>query len=144
MIFDKAPHAFKKEMDIVGCYIEHNGNILLLYRHAHKINGNKYGLPAGKVERGETVRHAMAREIHEETGLKIEQEKLSEIGMVYVRNSGQDFQYHMFKYAFATKPHITINPAEHKNFIWASPKESLSMDLIHDLGECIKEYYKLT
>jgi len=36
MIFKEAPADFKKEIDVVGCYVEHDGNFVLLHRQPHK------------------------------------------------------------------------------------------------------------
>jgi 8-oxo-dGTP pyrophosphatase MutT (NUDIX family) len=63
MIFKTAPADFNKKMDVAGCYIQHEGQFVLLHRHVHKSSGNKWGLPAGKVDPGETVAEAMQREI---------------------------------------------------------------------------------
>lgn len=71
MIFQEAPIDFNKEIDVVGCYVQYDGKFVLLHRQPHKTNGNRLGLPAGKVDPGETVHRAMSREIKEETGLDI-------------------------------------------------------------------------
>jgi 8-oxo-dGTP pyrophosphatase MutT (NUDIX family) len=43
-------------------------NILAVTR---KRDSSKYGLPGGKVEPGESLLHALVREVHEETGLHL-------------------------------------------------------------------------
>ena len=143
MIFKEAPADFKKEIDVVGCYVEHDGEFVLLHRQPYKTHGNKFGLPAGKVDPGETIHQAMSREIREETGLDISEENLQYIDSILVRNEGHDFGYHMFATNLSVKPEIRINPNEHQGYIWASPREALEMDLIHDLDECIKTYYQV-
>ncbi|MBI1838938.1 MAG: NUDIX hydrolase [Candidatus Colwellbacteria bacterium] len=142
MLFREAPADFKKEIDVVGCYIQHAGKFVLLHRRAHKSNGDKLGLPAGKVDSGETIHQAMSREIKEETGLDVSEKNLEHIGSVFVRNEGHDFGYHMFVTNLSTKPEILINPKEHQAYLWTSPSEALEMDLIHDLDECIRTYYR--
>ncbi|MFZ2682024.1 MAG: NUDIX hydrolase [Patescibacteria group bacterium] len=143
MIFQEAPKDFNKEIDVVGCYVQHDGKFVLLHRQPHKTNGNKLGLPAGKVDPGETIHRAMSREIKEETGLDISEEDLEHIGTVFVRNEGHDIGYHMFIARLSTQPEIIVNLKEHQAYVWVSPIEALKLDLIHDLDECIKTYYEL-
>lgn len=143
MIFQEPPSDFNKEIDVVGCYVEFEGKIVLLHRHAHKSSGNKLGLPAGKVDPGETIHQAMRREIEEETRLLVEEDDLEHIGSVYVRNEGHDLEYHMFITRPNAKPEIVINPAEHQGHLWITPSEAIARDLVHDLAECIQDYYEL-
>ena len=144
MIFQEAPMDFNEEMDVVGCYVQHDKKFVLLLRQPYKTNGNKLGLPAGKVDPGESIHQAMSRELKEETGLDISEESLEHIGTVFVRNDGHDIGYHMFITRFSTQPEIIINPKEHQAYIWASPIEALELNLIHDLDECIKTYYRVS
>jgi ADP-ribose pyrophosphatase YjhB (NUDIX family) len=49
-----------------------NGNKILLVRRApHLLDGGKWGIIGGYVERDETTKEAAAREIFEETGYKV-------------------------------------------------------------------------
>ena len=57
-------------MRVVGCFLEYDGKFVLLLRHVHKADGGTWGLPAGKVEPGESDETAMLRELYEETGYK--------------------------------------------------------------------------
>lgn len=84
----------------------------------------------------------MSREIKEETGLNILEGNLEHVGSVFIRNEGHDLGYHMFVTHFSAQPEIIINLKEHQGYVWASPSEALTMNLIHDLGECIKIYYQ--
>ncbi len=143
MIFRKEPLDFKKEIDVVGCYVQHDGKFVLLHRHAHKTNGNTFGLPAGKMDKDENIHQAMSREVREETGLEIPENDLEYFDSLFVRNEGHDIVYHMFSVSLADKPEIKINDLEHKAFVWVSPSESLQMKLIHDLADCTKLFYRL-
>lgn len=143
MIFKQPPVDFKKEIDVVGCYVQYDGKFILLHRHAHKTNGDKLGLPAGKVDTGEHIHRAMSREIKEETGLDIAEQDLIYIDSVFVRNEGHDIHYHMFATNLSEKPNVLINPHEHQGYVWVSPSEALTMNLIHDMDECIRIYYGL-
>ena len=128
-------------MDVVGCFVENNGQFILLYRQAHKANGNKWGLPAGKVNPGETIHQAIVREIFEETGIQVLESNIQHYDSMFVRNKGHDFVYHAFSIKLSTRPEVIINPKEHTEFIWVTPRDALQMDLIHDLDERIQTYY---
>ncbi len=141
MIFKTAPTDFDKKMDVVACYLEHDGRFVLLHRPAHKSSGNKWGRPAGKVDAGEDIATAMQREIQEETGVSIVREDLRHFDTVFVRAGGNDIEYHMFSYALEIRPDIKINPGEHQSYTWVLPQEAIQMDLVHDLDECIEMFY---
>ena len=56
----------------VGAVVWNRQNEVLLIRRANPPRRNEWSLPGGRVEFGETLRNALAREIREETGLDIE------------------------------------------------------------------------
>ncbi|TSC53137.1 MAG: pyrophosphohydrolase [Parcubacteria group bacterium LiPW_72] len=141
MIFLKTPPNFKPRFKVASCYVEFKGKILLLFRNSHKLEGNKWGVPAGKIHLGETEQEAMVREIKEETGLEILPEKLDYFHKVYVRYPDYDFVYHIFFLKLDSEPMIKINPREHKEHAWVMPQDALNMKLVSDLDGCIKMYY---
>ncbi len=144
MIFQTPPPDFKKRFDIVGCFLEHDGKFVLLHRHDHKASGGKWGLPAGKMDEGETPQEAVLREIKEETGLQLPAAQVRYHSSRYVRDGDFDIEWHMFGASLAEKPEITVNPYEHSEFRWVTPAEALRMDnLIHDLDGCIKLFYDM-
>jgi len=55
----------------VGALVTRAKNSLLLVQRARDPGKGKLGLPGGFVDRNETVEHALAREVREETGLRI-------------------------------------------------------------------------
>ncbi len=61
----------------VGVLIIKDGNVLLV-KHGEKTDHvtNTYGLPAGRIEEGETEKQAAIRELKEETGLRTTEEAL--------------------------------------------------------------------
>lgn len=143
MIFTEAPKDFQKEIDVVACYIQHADKFVLLQRNPDKAHGTKWGLPAGKIDAGETMHKAMQREIFEETALRIPSDNLQYYTSLFVRNEGHDLEYHMFSIDLDEEPTIQINPYEHQDFKWVTPPESQSMDLVQDQDECNRLFYKL-
>jgi 8-oxo-dGTP pyrophosphatase MutT (NUDIX family) len=53
---------------VVHAIVEQQGRFLLGRRHESFLEGGKLGLPAGYVERDETMSEAVLRELYEETG----------------------------------------------------------------------------
>lgn len=56
----------------VAVLIRPDGRVLLAQRPAGKVYGGWWEFPGGKIERGESPAHALARELHEELGLRSE------------------------------------------------------------------------
>ena len=55
----------------VGVLIDAAGRFLLTSRPAGKVYAGYWEFPGGKLEAGETVEHALRRELHEELGIEI-------------------------------------------------------------------------
>jgi 8-oxo-dGTP pyrophosphatase MutT (NUDIX family) len=143
MMHVRAPKDFNPKYEIVSCFLEHDGEILLLCRQDNRPQGNTWGVPAGKVDKGEKLHDATAREVREETGTHVHPKDLDYWGKVFVRYPDFDFVYHMFRIIMDKKPEIKINKSEHKAHAWISPKESLKLALMPDEGACVKLFYKL-
>jgi 8-oxo-dGTP diphosphatase len=56
----------------VGAVVLREDGAVLLVRRARPPAVGSWTLPGGKVEAGETLEQAIAREVHEETGLRVE------------------------------------------------------------------------
>jgi len=132
------PGNFQPKFEVVACFVQFAGKILLLLRQDHKNEPNTYGTPAGKVELGESIDSAMERELFEETGLH---NKARYFNTVYVQYNDYDFIYHMYSLELVEEPTITINSKEHKSYIWKTPEEALQENLIQDLDACIQMFF---
>lgn len=138
MIFLEKPDDFKPELEIVSCFLEHDGKILLLHRQDHKPQGNTWGVPAGKIDLGESKDEAMRRELFEETGVTAKEKKSVWERTVYVRYPEYDFVYHIYRLTLNEFPSVMIDDRAHKSYVWITPEESLAMNLIRDLDACVK------
>ena len=141
MIFKEATENFNPKFEVVGCFVENNGAILLLHRQDHKPEGGTWGVPAGKVDDGEEVSEAMARELQEETGIVLPSSELAYFTPVFARYDEYDFIFHIFHTTLDERECVCVQDSEHKEFRWVSPRHALEIPLIHDLGACIKLYY---
>ena len=143
MIYEEKPEDFSSRFDVVSCFVEHAGEILLLHRQDSKPQGNTWGVPAGKVDNGESILETMLRELKEETGLVLAPDKLEYFGNIYVKYPDFDFVYHMFSTSFDARPDIRINSAEHKAYAWMTPVGALGLPGILDLDACVILFYKI-
>lgn len=128
MVYLIQPADFSSRFDVVSCFLEYEGKILLLHRQDHKPQGNTWGGVAGKAEEGETLQTAMMREIKEETGY--ETEYLTYFDKVFVRFPEYDFTYHMFHHTLRFPHEVSLNAKAHKDYRWVAPREALQMELI--------------
>ena len=143
MIYEEKPNIFNPRFEVVSCFLEYNDEILLLHRQDHKPEGNTWGVPAGKVDEGEEIYETIVREIREETGFEIPDKEIKHFTKLYVKYPNYDFIYHIYSTKLDKKQEVNINPNEHKNFKWTTPKNALSMNLIEDLDKCIELFYNL-
>lgn len=141
MISLKKPKGFKPEFSIVSCICLHNNKMLLLFRSKGRRQESTWGVPAGKIEDGETKEGAMLRELFEETGIHAKKEELKFFKTVYVSYPDYDFIHHMFSFSLNKKPAVKIREEEHLEERWISLNEALRMPLVADLDECLKLFF---
>lgn len=143
VIYLKPTAQFKPRVEISAVYLEYNENILLLHRQNNKSQGNKWGIPGGKVEKNETSLQAAIREVKEETGYDISKQQIEHVGTVYIEyNETNHFVYHMFRTQLTDNPaDVKINFKEHKGFTWVTPADGLKMDLLQDEDPCFRLVY---
>lgn len=141
MLFREPPPDFVKGVDVVGCYLEHEGRIALLHRLPGKSSGDSWGLPAGKAEPGESLPEAMVREIREETGIEIPASTLTSHESFFVQHPGRQFIYHTFSASLDARPDIVLHPDEHHDYRWVTPRDALELPLVSDQDECIRIHY---
>ncbi|MEO8637716.1 MAG: NUDIX hydrolase [Candidatus Taylorbacteria bacterium] len=141
MLYLKKPKDFAKKFDVAACFFECNGEFLILHRHNHKSEGDKWGLPAGKINSGETPVDGALREIYEETGNRVRKENLVFFRKMYVRYPDFDFDYYLFSIALTEKPQVTLSEREHKDSKWVTPKGALSMNLMRDFDSTVRLFF---
>lgn len=133
---------FDKDFEVVSLFIIHEGKILLLKRQENRLQGNKWGPPAGKVENRENLKKAIYRENFEETGIKIEDYQLNkDKKCYYVRHDDIDFMFYVYSVELITKPKVIINSEEHSEYSWFTPQEALGIDLVEDEEIPISDFF---
>lgn len=141
MLYEQKPDDFNPKFEVVGTFVESEGEIILLLRQDHKPEGNTYGIPSGKIHEGESALDTAHRETWEETGIDIPKERLEFFRKVYVRFPIYDFVYHIFHTILPEKREIKISESEHKEGRWVHPQQTNTLPLIGDLDECIKMFF---
>ncbi|MCH7225228.1 HAD hydrolase-like protein [Haloferula sp. A504] len=112
----------------VGALIEDGEGRYLMVR-THKW-GHRWGIPGGKIERGESSEDALRREIREETGLEI-----GEFRFVMVQDciDSEEFQrpehFLLLNYHARRRSGEVILNDEAEEFRWVTADEAASMDL---------------
>ena len=102
---------------VVGAVIMREGRTLLLRRRQYDFMGGMYELPSGAVEAGETLGQALAREVFEETGLRMAG-RPSYLGYFDYR-SGGGRATRQFNFLTPVAAPCNIRLTEHDEYLWA-------------------------
>ncbi len=118
---------YARPLPTVGALISHRGRFLMVRTRKWS---NKWGIPGGKIERGEEAETAVRREVLEETGLE-----LREVRFAMVQDCVDPGEFHrpahflLLNYtAEATGDAVRLND-EAEEFCWVGLDEALAMDL---------------
>lgn len=142
MISETKPKGFRSEFESTGCYLMHNGKILLLKRSEHDDGYHEtWSTPGGKVE-NETPEQNIVREVKEEIGIKLDTKKLKYITKAYVIYPKHKFIYHVFIYNLDKLPKIRLSD-EHSKYLWMVPRDALKLNLILDEDWCIRKAFSI-
>lgn len=139
-IWESAPENFQPRLEVAACYIEIDGKILLMERASSSPEGRTWGVPAGKIESGETPHQAALRELVEETGIKVSASQIEEIGKLYIQKPSGAYIYHMFQVHVNETPKMDIS-TEHTQYLWANAQDIDDLHLIGGGRESL-DYYK--
>lgn len=121
-------HSGSRPISTVGALI-HDGSGRVLMIRTHKWS-HRWGIPGGKIERGETSEAALLREIREETALEITDIRFA---MVQDCIESPEFMrpehFILLNYvARATSTDVTLNH-EAQEFLWLPANDALALDL---------------
>lgn len=114
-----------KKIEVVAAIIKNGQKILCAQRGPAKLDyiGYKWEFPGGKVEDGESLEHAIQREIQEELKLEVTAKKL------YITVSHQYPDFHITMHAFiCDSDSLDITLTEHHATKWLLPNELKSLD----------------
>jgi len=122
-----AQAANERPVSTVGAVIEKEGEILMVRTHKWS---NLWGIPGGKIRRGEGSLEALHREIYEETRLEVES-----VRFVCVQDciDSPEFErpahFLLLNYVATWRSGDVVLNEEAEEFAWVSVKEAFEMDL---------------
>lgn len=137
------PEGFAPKFRVVSAYILVGEKFLLLLRNDDKSEGNKWGVPGGKIDTDETALAAVAREVREETGIDLAEGDYEYFKTAYVRYPDYDFVFNMYRTELDAEPDLMVSPAEHKEAMWVTAKEALQMTLVMGNEVLVREFFGL-
>jgi molecular chaperone GrpE len=124
---DKKEMNFAKSiLTVKGVILREDGKILLLKRSRKILNPGKWDLPGGTLEKGETLKEALLREIKEETGLEVEVGEI--IGTAEFSKESNNFSEEKrgLRYlAYCSGDEEVKLSKEHQDFEWFTIDEAL-------------------
>ena len=106
----------------VGAVIVDEGKVLLVKRKYEPLKG-QWSLPGGMVEIGETLEAALAREMLEETGLRVDVGPVIEVFDRIMRDEDRRVRYHFVLIDYLCRPASGSLQAgsDVEEAIWANP-----------------------
>lgn len=100
-------------------------------------------MPAGKVKDNEELLDALEREVEEELGIKLTRDIYHYVDGYHIRYPEYDYRYHVYLFRVDEKPPIVLNLEENKEYVWITPVQALTLDLIPHEDDIIKWSYDL-
>lgn len=137
----KKPSDFGAELEVSTVFIECQGKILLLHRTKCELSPETWGIPGGKLEKGEPPLEGLTREIWEELRLKPDLEDLQFIRSLYVRHPKVRYQLHLFRWTLTSIPSVTLDPKEHHDYLWQPIEAFADLPLLEGQLEAFKFAY---
>ncbi|MEM5814332.1 MAG: NUDIX domain-containing protein [Candidatus Aenigmatarchaeota archaeon] len=114
--------------------IKKNGKFLLLKRGGRtKLYHGRWQFPEGGIKKGETPEQALARELREETGLRVERARRLGVRTSAIKYFGQKvWHFKRTFYAVKTTGKIKLS-SKHSEHGWFSKKEVKRLRLLEGL-----------
>lgn len=128
---------------IVNLILEKDNKVLFVYRKNTKSYNNVYGLPAGKVEKGESLKQNIIREAYEEIGITVLPEDLELAITLYAKYTYNEkliedvgFFFKAIKYQGEV---VNAEPHKHSHIRWIN-LDNLPEDIVPHTRVALEAY----
>lgn len=120
--------------------MEYDGKFIIMHRNPDVYEANKYGLVAGKVDKGESDIQAMLKEIQQETGYEAKQDELEFLGEYRWEHPEKIYDFVTYSIKLKEKIKVRLKRDEHQGYLWVTPEECYARnDLIHDFHKLLRD-----
>lgn len=136
-VFEERPDDLKVTLEVAAIYVIVKGQLLIMQLSAKKAESGFWGVPAGKIDKGESPLISAQRELFEETQLSVQLENIQEMAPLYIRKPEMDYIYYPFIVScFDVFPEIVMSD-EHTALGWFSYKEASLLPLMKGAKEAL-------
>lgn len=120
---------FQPHCEVSATLCRFDDHVLFLKTAQGKQYRDLWGLPAGKLDPGESPLEGAIRELREETDIDLSSHHLEFVVTAYVRE-GLDFLFHLYRCELDVRPSIQLNAREHSEWGWFLMEEAIDLPLI--------------
>lgn len=125
---------------VVHLLVEKDNKLLLVKRASHLLEGGKWGIPSGFLDRNETASEGALRELLEETGWQGEIISLFRINSNSYRPNDKDRQSVALEFIVKPIKEVSFPDSESSEVKWWPIEELGACNFAFDHGETIKLY----
>jgi 8-oxo-dGTP diphosphatase len=123
----------------VSCFLQKGKQFLVLQRARNDAQHNLWGIPGGKLDKGEMPQEGLSREIYEETNIKLLPSTFLLLGTA-LSHTPSDGQYGLYIYHtfVPDNTNVIIDTLEHHMFRWVTLEEFKALPLLTAQGEAFQ------
>lgn len=119
------------QTQVVTCFLYKNDKFLVVQRARNDIQHNLWGIPGGKLDKGEIPVLGLSREIMEETQITTSPQMFTLLGTARSKTpSDGEYGLYLYHASLSEEFMVRINPEEHHSFRWVTMNEFEALPLL--------------